>query len=73
MRMVLTRDVNFSILNESEMDKMFFRALGTDRLNLENISPEDGEFVFAQFSNEHVNQFLFDTEPLTDMLGGDIL
>ena len=50
---------------------MFFRGLETDRLYLKNISPEDREFVFAQFSNEYVNQFLFDAEPLVDIYGAD--
>lgn len=47
------------------VSKMFFRDLETSRLYLKNISPEDREFVFTQFSNDDVNQFLFDAEPLT--------
>ena len=64
-------ETDWAIFIESEMDKMFFRELKTDRLYLKNISPEDREFVFAQFSNEHVNQFLFDAEPLIDIHGAD--
>lgn len=50
---------------------MFFKELETDRLFLKNISVHDREFIFEQFSNNKVNQYLFDAEPLTDILGAN--
>ena len=50
---------------------MFFKELKTDRLYLKNISTEDRNFIFSQFSNEKVNQYLFDAEPLTNMQEAD--
>ena len=50
---------------------MFFRDLETDRLFLKNISSDDREFVFTQFTDGRVNQYLFDAEPLTDMQDAD--
>ena len=44
---------------------MVFKELYTSRLFLRNISTEDRDFIFSQFSNEKVNQYLFDAEPLT--------
>ena len=46
---------------------MFFRELETDRLLLKNISQEDREFIFALFSDDRINQYLFDSEPLADI------
>lgn len=50
---------------------MFFRELETDRLLLKNISYEDRDFIYSQFSNDNVNRFLFDAEPLVDISGAD--
>lgn len=50
---------------------MFFRELETDRLYLKNISTNDREFIFAQFSNNEVNRYLFDAEPLADVYSAD--
>lgn len=50
---------------------MFFRELETDRLFLKNISLNDREFIFAQFSNNKVNRYLFDAEPCIDIQGAD--
>lgn len=50
---------------------MFFKELETERLILKNISTEDREFIFDQFSNASVNQYLFDAEPLVDLQGAD--
>ena len=47
---------------------MFFRELETDRLFLKNISPVDRDFIFTVFSNDDVNRYLYDAEPLTDPL-----
>ena len=43
---------------------MLFKELETDRLILKNISPEDNEFIYTLFSNDQVNKYLFDAEPL---------
>jgi hypothetical protein len=43
---------------------MFYQELETERLLLKNISPADRNFIFAQFSNEKVNENLNDAEPL---------
>ena len=50
---------------------MFFREIETNRLFLKNISLEDREFIYAQFSNEETTRYLFDAEPLTDIQGAD--
>ena len=48
-----------------------FSKLQTYRLELKLISFEDREFIFSQFSNEVVNRYLFDAEPLVDLFGAD--
>lgn len=48
-----------------------FKELETERLFLKNISRSDRDFIFAQFSNDHVNRYLFDAEPLTDIQWAD--
>lgn len=50
---------------------MLFKDLETERLILKNISMEDREFIFSQFSNDAVNKYLFDAEPLKDIQGAD--
>jgi len=50
---------------------MFYNNIETERLILKNIGNEDREFIFSQFSDEDVNMFLFDAEPLTDTSGAD--
>ncbi len=45
---------------------MIFTDLETERLRLENISSEDKEFIFEQFSNNDVNKYLFDAEPMVE-------
>ena len=50
---------------------MVFKELYTSRLFLRNISTEDRDFIFSQFSNEKVNQYLFDAEPLTNIQEAD--
>jgi len=50
---------------------VFFTPLETQRLLLKNISAEDREFIFAQFSNGEVNQYLYDEEPLQSIEGAD--
>lgn len=52
---------------------MFFQTIETDRLLLKNISCEDREFLLKQFSDEDVNEFLFDAEPLESLEEADEL
>ena len=50
---------------------MLFKELETDRLLLKNISFDDREFIFSQFSDDVVNMYLFDAEPLVDIQEAD--
>ena len=50
---------------------MLFNNIETERLFLKNISIDDRDFIFSQFSNDVVNRYLFDEEPVTDMQGAD--
>jgi ribosomal-protein-alanine N-acetyltransferase len=50
---------------------MFFTNLETERLFLKNIDTSDRDFIFSQFSDDVVNKYLFDAEPLTDINGAD--
>lgn len=50
---------------------MLFRKLETNRLLLRNISYDDRDFIYRQFSNDEVNRYLFDAEPLVDINGAD--
>lgn len=48
---------------------MSFTDLETERLYLKNISAQDVDFIFRQFSDDAVNRYLFDAEPLSDLAG----
>lgn len=48
-----------------------FISLETSRLYLKNITQEDRDFIFDQFSCASVTRYLFDAEPLTDISGAD--
>lgn len=50
---------------------MFFNNIETDRLILKNIGIEDRDFIFSQFSDEVVNRYLFDAEPVADIQEAD--
>jgi ribosomal-protein-alanine N-acetyltransferase len=50
---------------------MFFENLETERLLLKIIGNDDRDFIYNMFSNDIVNQYLFDAEPLTDISGAD--
>lgn len=50
---------------------MLFNNIETERLILKNISIEDRDFIFSQFSDDVVNRYLFDADPLTDIEGAD--
>ncbi len=52
---------------------MFFHEIETDRLLLKNISYEDREFILNQFSNDNINRYLFDAEPLKTLTEADEL
>ena len=44
-----------------------FKELETERLFLKNISAEDKDFIFEQFSNDDINRYLFDAEPMVNL------
>ncbi len=48
-----------------------FENLETDRLYLKIIDREDRVFTYSQFSDDTVNKYLYDAEPLTDIYGAD--
>ncbi len=50
---------------------MFFENLETERLYLNNIDKEDRDFIFSQFSDDTVNRYLYDAEPLIDISEAD--
>ena len=52
---------------------MLFNNLETKRLFLDNIDISDREFIFSQFSDDVVNMYLFDAEPLVDISEADEL
>jgi ribosomal-protein-alanine N-acetyltransferase len=52
---------------------MFYKELETDRLLLKNIAEEDNEFIFAQFSDKNINEYLYDAEPMVDITEADEL
>jgi ribosomal-protein-alanine N-acetyltransferase len=50
---------------------VLFENIETERLILKNIDSDDRKFIFSQFSDDVVNRYLFDAEPLVDMQGVD--
>lgn len=48
-----------------------FYNIETDRLLLKNIDCDDRDFIFRQFSDENINKYLFDAEPLKDISEAD--
>jgi ribosomal-protein-alanine N-acetyltransferase len=50
---------------------MLFTDVETERLLLKDIAIDDRDFIFSQFSDDVVNKYLFDAEPLTDIQGAD--
>lgn len=46
---------------------MLFHDIETERLLLKNISMEDRNFIYNQFSDDEVNRYLFDAEPLANL------
>lgn len=50
---------------------MFFEDIETERLLLKNISFDDRVFILKQFSDEVVNRYLFDVEPISKLEEAD--
>lgn len=48
-----------------------FHELETERLILKNISKDDRDFIFHQFSNKDVTEYLLDAEPFTSIKEAD--
>jgi len=46
-------------------EESLFTDLETERLLLKNIGLDDQEFILSQFSNDTINRYLFDAEPMT--------
>jgi ribosomal-protein-alanine N-acetyltransferase len=44
-----------------------FKELITQRLTLKNIDMNDINFMYQQFSDDFINQYLFDAEPLNSL------
>ena len=58
-------------MNSKKRVESFFKQLETERLLLKNISSDDSDFIFTLFSNEDVNAFLFDAEPVATIQEAD--
>ncbi len=52
---------------------MLFVDIETTRLHLKNISMEDRDFIYYQFSDDAVNRYLFDAKPMSDANEADEL
>lgn len=52
---------------------MFFQSVETERLLLKNIGADDRDFILKQFSDDDVNAFLFDAEPMRSVEEADAL
>jgi len=50
-----------------------FGNIETERLLLKCIDSGDREFIFEEFQNDFINQYLFDAEPMTDIEEADEL
>jgi len=59
--------VIFSIIHSIEEDDCLFIDIETERLYLKCIGHDDVEFFYKQFSNNEVNQYLYDAEPCRSM------
>lgn len=55
------------------MTESFFCDLETPRLLLKNISSSDRDFILKQFSDDAINKYLFDAEPMKDISEADEL
>lgn len=52
---------------------MFSESMETEALILKRISPDDRGFIFRQFSDDAVNRYLFDAEPMQEIREADEL
>lgn len=52
---------------------MITKRIETDRLILEYISKEDNKFILSHFSDNDVNEYLYDAEPMADISEADEL
>lgn len=52
---------------------MFSESMETEALILKWISPDDRGFIFRQFSDDAVNRYLFDAEPMQEIREADEL
>ncbi len=50
-----------------------FQNLATNRLELRIINNSDRDFIFEEFQNDFINNYLFDAEPMTDISQADEL
>ncbi len=50
---------------------MFFQDIETERLMLKSISTDDRDFIFKQFSDDDINRYLYDAEPMTSVEEAD--
>jgi len=50
-----------------------FVNIETERLHLACIDQSDREFIFEEFQNDFINQYLYDAEPMTDIEQADDL
>ena len=48
-------------------NKLLFTDLETERLLLKSIALDDKGFILSQFSNDTINRYLFDAEPMTSL------
>lgn len=72
MKQNVTESVSISRLESIKQGAvMIFKELYTERLILRNISSDDREFIFKQFRNDTVNQYLYDAEPLAKIEEAD--
>jgi len=52
---------------------VFFTELETDRLFLRNICSCDREFIYSEFTDDFINKYLFDAEPMKSINEADEL
>ncbi len=52
---------------------MFYQNIETERLLLKNIGYDDKDFILKQFSDNDINEFLYDAEPLSSLEEADDL
>lgn len=50
-----------------------FENIDTKRLLLKCVDQSDREFIFEEFQNDFINQYLYDEEPMTDIEQADDL